>query len=62
VAAFNDMERPVQRMSRLLDPIALSRRKEDYLTRIDNGGWVTLDTRSETHKYQIRVEHRVERK
>ena len=46
-------------MSRLLEPIALSRRKDDYLTSVDNEGWVTVDPKNDKHKYQIRGDHKV---
>ena len=46
-------------MSRLLEPIALSRCKDDYLACVDHEGWVTVDPKNETQKYQIRGEHKV---
>ena len=38
-------DKPVQRMSRLLEPIAVQRLKIDYLEKVEGTGWVTVDPR-----------------
>lgn len=37
-------EKPVIRMSKLLQPIAVQRQKIDYLERVDGDTWFTVDT------------------
>ena len=53
-------EKPTQRVSRLLEPIALRRQREDYLQAIESKGWVTVDPNSHKDKvlrYQLNSEH-----
>lgn len=37
-------EKPIIRMSKLLQPIAVQRQKIDYLERVDGDTWFTVDT------------------
>ena len=48
---LNDMQRPIQRMSRVLEPIALKRPTEDYLAGVENEGWVTVDPKNHKKRY-----------